>query len=111
MDQYLFEFKIDIVGMDVQDFIQLLTNAGLTDQAEKVEQQFIEQMNGACGGDTSETGERQLHKQNVTNRTFKCNRCGTIYTLTEGTFIGCCTMPTEHRTSGICGGELIEVVS
>lgn len=29
-----------------------------------------QQIEKACGGDTSETGERQLHKQNVTNRTF-----------------------------------------
>lgn len=46
----------------------------------------------------------------VTNRTFKCNRCGTIYTLIDGDIAGCCVMPVVHRTSGICGGELIEVI-
>ena len=50
-----------------------------------------------------------LHKHIVTNRTFKCNRCGTIYTLIDGEVIGCCTATVYNRTSGICGGELIEV--
>ena len=41
-------------------------------------------------------------------RSFTCNRCGTEYIPLIGTIEGCCTMSVHHRTSAICGGELIE---
>ena len=51
-----------------------------------------------------------LHKHGVTNRTYKCSRCGTEYIPVSGKVdAGCCIMPVDYRTSGICGGELIEV--
>ena len=44
----------------------------------------------------------------VTNRTFKCRKCGTTYVPMSGEVkAGCCTAYCEYRTSKICGGELI----
>ena len=40
---------------------------------------------------------------------FKCNKCGTGYRFTDDKTFGCCRMPAEYRTSGICGGEIIMV--
>jgi len=47
---------------------------------------------------------------NVTNRIYKCERCGTLYQIMEGQHIPCCTMYAEHRTSAICGGGLFEII-
>lgn len=47
----------------------------------------------------------------IANRTFKCNRCGGKYELLVGELGGCCTSEVEDRTSGICGGELIEITN
>ena len=42
--------------------------------------------------------------------TYKCNRCGSITTAyAEAQHVGCCCAPVDHRTSGICGGELINI--
>lgn len=44
MDQYPFELKLTIVGMDVFEFIDLLRNNGYESQAEDAEIQVNEQM-------------------------------------------------------------------
>lgn len=44
MDQYPFEFKLTVVGMDVEDFIVALELAGFDDQAEEVRKQFEEEL-------------------------------------------------------------------
>lgn len=45
----------------------------------------------------------------VSERLFVCNRCKTEYrTESKEKNIGCCIIPVDHRTSGICGGELVE---
>lgn len=46
--------------------------------------------------------------QNVVVRTFKCERCGAIYTSNSGD-VGCCVAPCDYRTGYICGGALTEV--
>jgi len=57
-----------------------------------------------------ETKVENLGIHGVTNRTYKCSRCGTEYIPVSGIVnAGCCTMPSDHRTSGICGGELVEI--
>lgn len=53
----------------------------------------------------------KLNLDIVTNRTFKCNRCGVIYELIGHGDVGCCVSLAEYRTSRICGGELIEVTT
>lgn len=45
----------------------------------------------------------------IDKRKFKCDRCGTVYELVEGTHVGCCVMQVGYRTGGICGGELMEI--
>ena len=45
----------------------------------------------------------------VTSRTLECNRCGAIYSLDAGETFGCCVAMAEHRTSFICGGQLIVI--
>jgi|FLOH01.1.fsa_nt_gi hypothetical protein len=47
----------------------------------------------------------------VSERLFICERCKTEY-RTESTEkkIGCCINQAPYRTSGICGGELVEQV-
>jgi len=43
----------------------------------------------------------------VSNRIFKCERCGTVYIPVSGIINAqCCTAYCEHRTSKICGGAL-----
>lgn len=44
MDQALFEFKINIVGCDLDDFVRILEAHGYEDQAEQVEKQIEEQL-------------------------------------------------------------------
>lgn len=59
---------------------------------------------------TSEKLVEKLNLHFVTNRTFRCDRCNTTYKLIKGDVVGCCVSPARHRTSGICGGQLIEVI-
>ena len=51
---------------------------------------------------------KALHIANVSNRTFECIKCGGKYELIAGDLRGYCTAEANYRTSGICGGELIE---
>ncbi|MCG9970973.1 hypothetical protein [Christiangramia crocea] len=44
MDQFPFEFKMFVIGMEVDDFIEALNKAGFTHQAELCEHQFKKQM-------------------------------------------------------------------
>ena len=43
MDQALFEFKINIVGIDLDNFMKILEINGYEDQLEQVEKQIEEQ--------------------------------------------------------------------
>ena len=53
--------------------------------------------------------EKQCAIHIVSERLLICSRCNTEYrTESKEPYVGCCIMPVEHRTSGICGGELIE---
>lgn len=45
MDQYPFEFKFEVAGLDVDYFIETLKNAGFENQAKEVEEQFNQQLN------------------------------------------------------------------
>lgn len=44
MDQYPFKFEFYIIGMDVEDFIEVLKKAGYTTQVETVKAQFKQQL-------------------------------------------------------------------
>lgn len=44
MDQYPFEFNFFIAGMEVDDFIKVLKDAGFTEQVKCVELQFKKQL-------------------------------------------------------------------
>lgn len=44
MDQMTFEFKLDIVGVDLPDFIDMLYKNGFENQAVKVQEQLDEQL-------------------------------------------------------------------
>ena len=44
MDQYPFEFKFYVAGVNVDDFIKLLDHAGYTEQANVCRVQFVNQM-------------------------------------------------------------------
>jgi hypothetical protein len=51
-----------------------------------------------------------IEQLTISERLFLCSRCKTEYrTESQETYIGCCIMPVNYRTSGICGGELIEI--
>lgn len=52
MDQYNFRFLLEIIGLDVDDFINLLIEGGFTTQAQNVQNQFDTQMIEACEGKT-----------------------------------------------------------
>ncbi len=61
-------------------------------------------------GNKNESQEPESNLDSVTNRTFMCDRCGTNYNLVgHGDDAGCCVNPVLHRTSNICGGQLILV--
>jgi hypothetical protein len=45
MDQCPFEFKITIIGCEVDDFIENLLKLGYDEQAKSMENQFINQLN------------------------------------------------------------------
>jgi len=60
----------------------------------------------------AKTGTEQCNLPIVINRTYKCDRCGTVYIPVSGIVnAGCCTAPVTHRTSGLCGGQLTEITS
>jgi len=74
-----------------------------------------------CGRNFQLTGEnnfteliesinKALLLGNVTNRMYKCERCGTLYQLSEGQHIPICTAPSEYRTGFICCGGLFEII-
>jgi hypothetical protein len=44
MDHYPFEFNIKIIGLEVDEFIELLKKEGYKTQAKDVEQQFDKQL-------------------------------------------------------------------
>jgi len=45
MDQYPFNFTITVVGMDVENLIAALDEAGFDAQANEIEEQFIKELN------------------------------------------------------------------
>ena len=49
MDQYPFEFKITLIGNDVDNFIELLVKEGWTSRAEYIRHQFKEQLDEMAG--------------------------------------------------------------
>jgi len=61
--------------------------------------------------ENSELQKQVLNLPVVTTRTFECQRCYTIYEDVEGEPPTTCITPNEFRTSGICGGELREVIA
>lgn len=44
----------------------------------------------------------------IDKRFFVCDRCGCVYEYIKGVYPTMCTAFCDHRTSGICGGQLIE---
>ena len=94
-----------MIKPNISNFVQmpLSTNTGINVNYRAYSlalEQYIEYLEGKV----------KLGLFGVTNRTFKCERCGTLYQITEGEHIPCCTMYAEHRTSDICGGGLFEII-
>lgn len=67
MDEYNFKFLLEIIGLDVDDFINLLIEGGFTTQAQNVQNQFDVQMIEASEGKNLSTSESALNLAVVSN--------------------------------------------
>jgi len=85
--------------------LEWLQDKGFIQFKESAKVDMVEEYLSNCGGENAVLPI-------VINRTYKCDRCGTVYIPVSGIVnAGCCTAPVTHRTSGLCGGQLTEITS